>query len=237
MALVSTAVHVPDNPYSCKTNKADPLSHQPIGDYNKAEEKETEEYIYSVVKSSVPHALTPCVLEQASKDHPVIIKLCHAIPNNDWTCFKVKAFHAVKDELWTACQMVMCGNRIVLPEVLREHVVELGHERHQGIVRTKNRLRSKVWWPEIDKMVERKVKKCYPCQVIGKNAPPEELESTPLPDQLWTYLAINLLSISEGNYLLAMIDYYSRGPEVAYMKVTNATNVTNALEMMFQIHG
>ncbi len=127
----------------------------------------------------------------------------------------------------------MCGNRIVIPEVLREHVVELGHEGYQGIVRTKNRLRSKVWWPEIDKMVERKVKKCYPCQVIGKNAPPEELESTPLPDQPWTYLAIDLLSISEGNYLLAVIDYYSRWPEVAYMKVTNATNVINALEMMF----
>ncbi len=104
----------------------------------------------------------------------------------------------------------MRRNRIVIPEVPREHVVELGHEGHQGIVRMKNRLRSKVWWPEIDKMVERKVKKCHPCQVIGKNAPPEELESTPLPAQPWTYLAIDLLSISEGNYLLAVIDYYSR---------------------------
>lgn len=179
-----------------KTNKADLLSRQPVGDYDKAEEKESEEYIYSVVKGSVPHALTPCELEQASKNDPIIIQLRHAILNNDWTCFKGTAFQAVKDELWTAGQMVIRGNRIVIPEALREHVVELEHERHQGIVRTKNRLRSKVWWPEIDKMVERKVKKCYPCQVIGKNAPPEELESTPLVDQPWTYLAVDLLSIS-----------------------------------------
>lgn len=127
-----------------------------------------------MVKNSKPHAL-----EQASKDDPVIFKFRHAILNNDWTCFKGTAFHTVKDELWTAGQMLMRGNRIVLPELLREHEAESGHKRHQGIVGTKNRLRSKVWWPEIDKMVERKVKKCYPCQVIGKNAPPEELEGTP----------------------------------------------------------
>lgn len=85
-------------------------------------------------------------------------------------------------------------------------------------------------------MVQRKVKKCYPCQVIGKNAPPEELESTPLPDQPWTYLAVDLLSISEGNSLLAVIDHYSRWPEVAY-ESHECSNVTNAMEMMFQSHG
>lgn len=37
-------IHIPG-----KTNKADPLSRQPVGDYDKTEQKETEEYIYSVV--------------------------------------------------------------------------------------------------------------------------------------------------------------------------------------------
>ncbi len=58
MAVVSTAVHVPDNPHSRQNQQGGPLSRQPVGDYDKAEEKETEEYIYSVVKGSVPHALT-----------------------------------------------------------------------------------------------------------------------------------------------------------------------------------
>ncbi|XP_062403787.1 uncharacterized protein K02A2.6-like [Sardina pilchardus] len=225
-------IHIPG-----KTNKADPLSRQPVGDSDKAEEKETEDYIYSIVKDSVPQALTPREVEHASKDDPTMSKLRHAILTNDWTYFKGTVFQAVKDELWTAGQMVMRGSRIVIPEALQEQVLELGHEGHQGIVRTKNRLRSKVWWPEIDKTIEKRVKKCYPCQVVGKNAPPEELESTLLPDQPWMYLAIDLLSISEGNYLLAVIDYFSRWPEVAYMRVTSAKNVIDALEMMFQTHG
>ncbi|XP_062844794.1 uncharacterized protein K02A2.6-like [Trichomycterus rosablanca] len=225
-------VHIPG-----KTNKADPLSRQPVGHRDTAEERETDEYIYSIIKDSTPHALNPREIEQASKNDPTISKLRQAIQKDDWTYFKGTAFQAVKDELWTAGHMVMRGNRIVIPEALQEHVVQLGHEGHQGIVRTKNRLRTKVWWPEIDKMVGEQIKRCYPCQVIGKNAPPEELERTPLPDQPWTYLAVDLLSIFEGNYLLAVVDYYSRWPEVAYMKITNATNVINALEMMFQVHG
>ena len=48
---------------------------------------------------------------------------------------------AVKDELWIVGQIVMRGNRIILPEKLWEHTVKLAHERHQGIVRTKSRLR------------------------------------------------------------------------------------------------
>ena len=72
---------------------------------------------------------------------------------------------AVKDELWIIGQIVMRGNRIILPEKLWEHTVKLAHEGHQGIVRTKSRLREKVWWPNIDKQVESFIKACYPCQL------------------------------------------------------------------------
>ena len=61
---------------------------------------------------------------------------------------------AVKDELWLIGQIVMCGNRIILPEKLWDHAVKLAHEGHQGKVHTKSRLREKVWWPNIDKQVE-----------------------------------------------------------------------------------
>ena len=40
-----------------------------------------------------------------------------------------------------------------------------------------------------------------------------------------------------GNHLLVVIDYYSRWPEVAFMKKTDAKQVIKCVEGMFQTHG
>ena len=45
--------------------------------------------------------------------------------------------------------------RIALLPSLLERVLGLAHEGHQGIVKTNNRLRSKLWWPKTSAMVER----------------------------------------------------------------------------------
>ena len=49
--------------------------------------------------------------------------------------------------------IVMRGDRIVMPESVWKHTLRLAHEGHQGMVRTKTRLNGKVWWPQIDKQV------------------------------------------------------------------------------------
>uniref|UniRef100_A0A5S6Q5I1 RNA-directed DNA polymerase n=1 Tax=Trichuris muris TaxID=70415 RepID=A0A5S6Q5I1_TRIMR len=44
--------------------------------------------------------------------------------------------------------------RFVIPESLQARLVALAHENHQGIVRTKMRLRELYWWPGMDNQVE-----------------------------------------------------------------------------------
>ena len=56
---------------------------------------------------------------------------------------------AVKDELCVLGKLVLRGSRIIILESLRGEVLRLAHEGHQGIVKTKARLRMKVWWPKI----------------------------------------------------------------------------------------
>ena len=70
-----------------------------------------------------------------------------------------------------------------------------------------------------------------------KNSPPEELKSTQLPDKPWNYVAVNLLTVSEGNHLLVIMDYYSKWPEVACMQDINAKSIMNGLELAFITHG
>lgn len=162
---------------------------------------------------------SPQGVEQVSENDPAISKLRQVILTIDWTCFRGIVFQAVKEELWRGGHIVMRGTRIIILKALQTHVVDLGLEWNQGIVRTKNCLQFKVWWPEMDKMAEKTVGTCHPCKVAGKNAPPKKVEHTLMPDQPWSYLAVDLLSISKENCLLALVDYYFWWPEVTYMTV------------------
>ena len=67
-----------------------------------------------------------------------------------------KSYVYVRNELTFIGHVILRGTQIVIPEKLRQRVLRLEHEGHQGIVKMKERLRSKVWWPGVDKDAERK---------------------------------------------------------------------------------
>ena len=65
-------------------------------------------------------------------------------PNADTEAFT--AWQKVKDELTVGAtqQIILRGTRVAVPKNLQERVVELAHEGHQGIVKTKSLLREKT---------------------------------------------------------------------------------------------
>ena len=77
----------------------------------------------------------------------------------------LQSFKNVKDELIISQNgILMRGNRIVIPEVLQNKVIDIAHEGHLGIQKTKQLLRESVWFPHIDKLVATKIDLCLPCQ-------------------------------------------------------------------------
>lgn len=63
---------------------------------------------------------------------------------------KVILFQCFASELCFYKDILLRGNRIVIPQRLRRLVLEAAHEGHPGISAMKDRLRTKVWWPKID---------------------------------------------------------------------------------------
>lgn len=159
------------------------------------------------------------------------------IKTGDWSKPIDSVYKAVQSELWLYGNIVMRNTRVVIPASLQKRILMLAHEGHQGIVRTKSRLRNKVWWPNIDKQVEKLVKSCHPCQLLGTKVRPEPLKPTPLPEGPWSNVAVDLLEIPGGNHILVVIDYFSRWPEVVNLKKTDALHVIRSLEAMFRTHG
>ena len=52
-------------------------------------------------------------------------------------------------------QLVLRGTRMVIPSKLQPRTLALAHEGHLGVFGTKQNLRTKVWWPGMDKAAER----------------------------------------------------------------------------------
>ncbi len=72
-------------------------------------------------------------------------------------------------------------NRIVVPAELRKKLIQLAHEGHPGIDRTKRRLRDSYWWPKMYQEVDTFVRHCSPCQASGKSSKPEQVPVTAVP--------------------------------------------------------
>ena len=59
-----------------------------------------------------------------------------------------------------------------MPISLREQILKLVHEGHQVIVKTKQLLREKVWWPGIDQAIEQLIRTCIACQAQSPRSTP-----------------------------------------------------------------
>ena len=58
-----------------------------------------------------------------------------AVTSGDWSRLSGTIYKALAEELWVLGQLVLRGNRIIMPESLWKHTIALAHEGHQGMTR------------------------------------------------------------------------------------------------------
>ena len=134
--------------------------------------------------------------------------------------------------------IILRGSRIVLPECLRLKAVQIAHEGHQGLVKTKQLLCEKVWYPGIDKQAKQTIDACMLCQANGPSSHAEPLTMTSLPPEPRHTVNIDFCgSFPDGTYLLVVIDAYSRFPEVEIVGSTSAKSTILKLNRILSTHG
>ncbi|KAK7099318.1 hypothetical protein V1264_003469 [Littorina saxatilis] len=218
-------------------NPADYISRHPQSTPQR--ENKGEEYINYVAENAVPVAMTKHEVRIETQRDDQLQKVMRAIQTGQWQDGDVSDFARFSEELSMHDGLILRGHRLVIPKTLRQKVINIAHQAHQGIVKTKQCLREKVWFPRIDTMVEETVKSCIPCQASypGPKAR-EPIISTPLPSEPWSALALDFAGpFPSGDYLLVVIDEYSRFPEVEIISSTSAKIVTRKLETIFSRQG
>ena len=134
--------------------------------------------------------------------------------------------------------IILRGTRIIMPSFLRLRVINLAHESHQGIPKTKQLIREKFWFVKIDKEVEELIRICIPCQASGTGNHPGPLKVSELPSRPWHTLHVDFRGpFPTEEYILVVIDAYSRFPEVEIVKSTTAVSTIEKFERIFATHG
>ena len=103
-----------------------------------------EEYVCEVTLQEVPVALHIEEIEEVSYQDEELTAVREALKTGNWRQAP-KAYELVCNELTYVGQVVLRGTRIVVAKKLQRRVLDLAHEGQQGIVKTKERIRSKVW--------------------------------------------------------------------------------------------
>ena len=218
----------------------DPLSRLVGGNLktSSSDSAEAEEYVRFVAINATPCAMTTREVEEASNTDEERCAVKECLNGKPWDQLAYKKYLPCSSELCSIGQLILRGTRIVIPKKLRPRVLSLAHEGHLGIVGTKQKLRSKVWWPGMEKDAEKHCKTCYGCQLVSRPSPPEPIRSTALPTGPWRDLAIDLLGpLPTGESILVVVDYYSRYYEIDIIRSTVASKVISSLEEIFASNG
>ncbi|KAJ1131446.1 hypothetical protein NDU88_009783 [Pleurodeles waltl] len=114
------------------------------------------------------------------------------------------------------------GSCLVLSACLGHRAVLFAHSAHQVIVKSKNRLQRKVWFPGLDQQTEDVIKGCLVCQASRAPDPPAPViteEGTTAP---WQRVSTDFGSLPDMTYMLVVMVDYSRYPEVELVPSTAA---------------
>ena len=110
----------------------------------------------SIVRRNVPESLSVEEVREATVNDPVPLEVMDIVQNgNGESIYKseaVRPYKLVRSELSVTNGILLRGSPIVVPKALQYRVVNINHEGHQGIVKTKQLLLSAVWFPGMDRM-------------------------------------------------------------------------------------
>lgn len=219
------------------------FSSQPVGQVNclvKQESNHSETFVGMVVASALPEAVSlEEVVEQSGTE---ISSLKEWIESGGKEKLQeiAKSFRHVQEELsCTKEGLVLRNSLIIIPKQLREKILKLAHMGHQGILKTKALVRSRVWFPGIDEMVEKMIKKCIECQVNSNKRTYEPLKPSEMPDgHQWEEVSGDFFGpFADGTYWFLNWCDFCRFPEVKLVSSTSAFYVLPALEALFGLLG
>ena len=149
----------------------------------------------------------------------------------------LQPYWGCRDRLTIDDGLILCGQRLVIPQLLRRTTLDRLHSSHQGIERTKQRARQIIYWPQLDKHISDLVGSCQKCQRHLPSLQKEPLMPEPKPNRVFQAVSADYFTWAGRTYLV-YVDRLSGWPAVFQVRgEASARALTRSLRKMFASTG
>jgi len=148
----------------------------------------------------------------------------------------VKFYFNLQDQITVEDDLLYLNFKLIIPAELRKYMLQLLHESHFGITKTKARANQVIYWPGMSKEIEEMIHRCSVCEKYSNSNIKEPLISHEIPKVPFGKVASDILQFEGENYLVLQ-DYYSKWLEIIKLKNKTGTTVIKKLKTIFATHG
>ena len=146
-------------------------------------------------------------------------------------------YFKVKEKLKIVDNLILKGDQILIPSMLRRKILNILHEGHMGIQRCRNLARQTVYWPNIYNDIANIVNNCEICLKFRNSNPkmemiPHEIYNTP-----WFKVGSDMFEFNKRQYLI-VVDYFTKYFEIELLEHGySSANVIMKFKSIFARHG
>ena len=171
-----------------------------------------------------------------------ILSTVHRLTLNGWPnrCAHVpriaRNYWDFRDELSIDGDLLMKGERVVIPTLSRDGIMEDLHKSHAGINKAMSLARTCMYWPGMEADVTDYIKRCLMC-IDSSNLLTETLHPHEVPQGPWVKIAMDFFQDDFGKKHLIVANYFSKFPYVFPVTSSHHFKTINYLRELFTTEG
>ena len=122
--------------------------------------------------------------------------------------------------------IILKGRCIIIPNSLRQQVLDQLHTNHMGIEKMKLLACKCVYWYSINADIEKYIKQCATCLEFQQMQPKEKIIHHDVPLKPWKLVRADVFHFNNINYL-CVVDYNSKFPIIRKLQGLSVTTMKN----------
>ena len=148
----------------------------------------------------------------------------------------MKPYYNYRDELCIVDDIILKGDKVVVPISLRDNYMQQVHRGHIGIDAARRRAKDAMFWPSMNNDLTDYVSRCDTCASNRQHQQKEPMVLHNIPKRPWSIVATDLFLWDNTTYLVT-VDSYSGWFEIEGLQKTTSNAIIQRLKQHFARYG